>query len=286
MSRLTDAIKNGRFDGGQDTIGFLDPKYGGNNGYMINLGKDGDYREYLNNAAYIKRPVIPFVIQLPKFFDYMPNPKLLKETLIALLTTHVETIDGLNSTLTVETDSHAIGHAGEVQEEVIKVSRAASTVSMTFREKQGKPINRFFDTYIRYGMLDPDVGRPLVTTLSSYNAEGNLYTPDNYTITMLFVEPDFSHRHVQEAWLVTNMFPKTAGDVTGKSEVGKNGEMVTYTIEFSAITTSTAKVREFAQGFLDKLSVLNTVPDNLPLFVTNPDAGTQGVRDFNTDIDK
>ena len=58
------------------------------------------------------------------------------------------------------------------------------------------------------------------------------FTDDVYTI--LFVEPDFAHKEV-EAWLCTNMFPKAAGEVTGKRDLSAAGEMLTYSVEMPSM---------------------------------------------------
>ncbi len=288
--RLEKAVLDKNFAGGDESL--LDLRYGSQQGYIPHLGlKDGgkSYREWINNTAYVKRNIIPFVLQVPKFFDLLPNKKDLKETFISLIETHAETIDGLQSTVTIETDEHIVGAAGEMQEEVVKAVRARSTLSFTFREKAGKPINRFLDFIIRYGQMDPDTQRPLVTKLETYkNGNFGIYTSEQYSSTILFIEPDFAHKKVVEAWLCTNVFPKSAGEITGKRDLSAAGEMVVYSIEMASITMTNAAVRILAQDRLDNLSVLNTDPDELPLFVDKDNlesAVTDNKYNFNRDFD-
>jgi len=110
----------------------LDLRYGGQNGYFAkigNVGADGkNYEEWISNQAYIQRNIIPIVLRTPKFFNYMPDPAKWVETYKALIELHPLTITGLTSGLTVETDEHAIGGAGEMQEEITKVLREYQTL--------------------------------------------------------------------------------------------------------------------------------------------------------------
>jgi hypothetical protein len=291
--RLEAAVLDNDYLGNKENM--LDIKYGSQTGYVPRLGGGvgkNTYSEWINNTAYVKRNIIPFVLQTPKFFELMGGKKKrLQETYIALFETQAETIDGLQSTVAIETDEHIVGAAGEMQEEIIKATRTRSTVSYTFREKAGKPINRFLDFIIRYGQMDPDTQRPLVTKLSTYNGTNNgLYTPDMYSGTILFVEPDFAHKKVQEAWLCTNMFPKSAGEITGKRDLSAAGEMAVYTIEMASITVSNISTRVLGQKLLDKLDILNVDPDQLPLFVDKTGVAEQGRHDndynFNEDYEK
>lgn len=284
--RLTNAVTNKTFNDGTEERAMLDVRYGGQQGYMNNLGltdSSGTYREWINNSAYVQRNVIPFVLQTPRFFQYMPEQDRLNETLISILESHVETYDGLQRGITLETDEHAVGAAGEFQEEAVRATRARTTLSMTLREKQGKPFNRFLNMWITYGILDPDTQRPLATALDTYNGDVNdIWTPDQYTTTILFVEPDFAHRNVVEAWLCTNVFPKSDGEVTGRRDLQAAGEMKVYSIELSSITVSNAEVRAFGQDMLNKLSVLKTDPNTVPVFLdTDRPESSVATNEFN-----
>jgi len=265
MARIKDSIlqKKSAYAG---TSPVSDLRYGGQNGYMAKIGrvgKDGkNAEEWISNQAYVQRNIIPVVIRAPKFFNYMPEPKKWIETYKALIELHALTITGLNSGLTVETDEHAVGGAGEKQEEVTNVLRTRSTINTTYKEKVGKSIIKFLDYCIRYGMMDPDTKKPLVANImKNLDNDGGIYTADFYTGTILFIEPDVTHTVVNDAWLCTNVFPKSNGERTGKRDINSAGETIDISIDWSSITMSNEVVMDMADKVLKNLTVLNTLPD-------------------------
>ena len=269
MARIKEAVlsKNNVYAGTSPALNLL---YGGQNGILPKIGQVGpdgkSYDEWISNHAYIKKNVIPVVLKYPKFFDLMPDTQKWIDTYVTLLELHPLTIDGLTSGLSVTFDEHPVGGSGEQQEELTNVERARSNPSFTFKEKAGKSIQKFLNMYIRYGMMDPDVKKPLVTSLSGFDISkvGGMYTPDYYTGTVLFIEPDTTHKVVVDAWLCSNMAPKTDGDRTGKRDIRSAGEVPEYTIDFTAITLNNDSVIGFAQTILDKLTKLSQFPDLVP----------------------
>jgi len=244
----------------------LNLKYGGQNGYMSKIGRVGadgkTYEEWISNQSYVQRNIIPIVIRAPKFFNFMPEPKKWIDTYKALIELHPTSITGLQSGLTVAVDEHAVGGAGEMQEEITNVTRAKSAISMTYKEKAGKAITKFLDTLIRFGMMDPDTKKPLVANLiANISDVGGMYTPDFYSGTVLFIEPDVTQKVVVDAWLTTNMFPKTNGERTGKRDIHSAGESPELTIDWGGITMNNDAVLTMADTILAGLTVLNTSPD-------------------------
>ena len=286
MARIDNAVLDKAPGNVEETHKMIDATYGGQDGYMQNLGKDGKFSEWINNTAYVKRNVIPFVLQVPKFFKYMDDAKKLEGLLISVLETRCEKIDGLTSTVTLETDEHIIGAAGEMQEEAVRSQRARSTLTTSLRELEGLPINALLDLWITYGIMDPDTQRPKVTSLSSYDKDKtDVYTPDQYTMSMLFIEPDFSHRNVVKAYALTNMMPKSAGEITAGRDLSAAGEMSLYDIEWTSITVSNLQTRIYAQTLLDELTILKTDPNTVPLFLDDRDTAVKtATRTFNTPI--
>jgi len=267
MSRITDAIiGKGTAYATKDTP-VPDLKYGGMNGHFARIGRVGadgkTYDEWISNQAYVQRNIIPVVIRAPKFFNYMPEPEKWIEAYKALMELHPLTITGLTSGLTVDVDTHAVGGAGEEQEEVTNVKRAKSVVSTTFKEKANKAITKYLDAYIRYGIMDPDTKKPLVADLiDSIDAIGGMYTADFYTGTVLYVEPDVTQKYVVDSWLCTNLFPKSNGERTGKRDIHNAGEAPELTIEWGGITMNNNVVSDLAEKILKDLTVLTTIPDN------------------------
>ncbi len=262
--RLKEAVKD-KDQLGNDHVA-LNTRYGSQQGYMPALGGKTEggktFGEYINNAAHISRNVIPFVLEVPKFFDFFDTPKDWVETFIAIFEIHPETIDGLDATLTVEKDQHNIGGGGQVQHEITNVKRTETSVKYTIREKDGKPINRFLDLYIRYGIMDPDVKKPLITLMSKFEKK-ILYTPDYYTFSTLFVEPDITHTRVVEAYLIVNQSPNTAGTVTSKKDLQAAGEMLVYDIETGGIMIYNETIRKLGQTMLESLTITSVNPDKV-----------------------
>lgn len=265
MSRIKEAIlaKDTAYAGNSPV---LDLSKGGQNGYMAQLGmvdKDGKhYDAWISNQAYVKRNIIPVVLDYPKFFDFLKEKEKFISAYKALIELHPLTIDGLSSGLTVEVDEHAVGGAGEMQEEITNVTMARSSLSFTFKEKAGKAIQKFLDFIIRYGYMDPYTKKPLVSQfIDDMDKIGGAYTPDFYTGTVIFIEPDVLHKEVVDAWLCTNMFFKSNGERTGKRDVHTAGEAPELTIESSAITMNNDAVLKLANEILGKLTIINDIPD-------------------------
>ena len=266
MARITDAILN-KGVAYATTAPVADLKYGGQNAHFARIGRVGadgkSYDEWISNQAYIQRNIIPVVIRSPKFFNFMPEPEKWVDAYKALMELHPLTITGLTSGLTVDVDTHAIGGAGEEQEEVTNVKRTKSIVSTTYKEKANKSIMKYLDIYIRYGMMDPDTKKPLVSELiENIEDVGGMYTADFYTGTVLYIEPDITQKYVVDSWLSTNLFPKSNGERTGKRDLHNPGEAPELTIEWGGITMNNNVVTELAERILKDLTVLKTIPDN------------------------
>jgi len=292
MSRLKESVlSTGTAYAGHNNT--MDLANGGQNGHLARIGRvDADgkyYDEWISNQAYIRRNVIPVVLAYPEFMTYMPDSQKWIDAYKALIELHPLTIDGLSSGLTVETDEHAIGGAGEMQEEITNVVRARSSLAFTFKEKAGKSIQKYLDAVIRYGYMDPDTKKPLVIKhFLPAQSEIGIYTPNFYTGTVIFIEPDITHRSVVDAWLCTNMFFKSNGDRTGKRDIHSAGEMVELSIESTSITLNNEAVLTLADSILKKLTVLNKIPDVdliLPINEADPRLATTPGVGFNERVE-
>lgn len=246
----------------------IDPVFGGQNGRSPSLGYDDNgtlKSQWISNQGHVSRNIVAVVLQAPEFFNYMQSPEKWVETLKSLWELHAESIEGLNGSLTVETAEHPIGGAGEQQEEVTNVTRERTTLSLTTKDKMGKPFQTFLDMWIRWGIMDPDTKDPLVSTLRDIDL--GLYTANNYSATILFFEPDITNKWPVEAWLCANVFPKSKGELTGKKAITEGGELVELSIEWSSITVSDNSVKALAQSIMNDMSVFSQLPTNQPLFV-------------------
>jgi len=268
--RISGYKDNTGFDG-KNTSPRLNIQEAGYDGFLPNITKlvnNESVDMWIQNSAYISRNLIPVIVRTPKMFDVLVDNKLgdrLRNVYIAMMTHLPITIDGFKATVTLETAEHRVGAAGEMHEEFVKSTRERTTITKTYNEKLGKPINRFWDFIIRYGIMDPDTQSALITTLNikpNTLEKGGLLTADYYTGTILYIEPDMINKNVVEAYLCQNVAPKTAGEISSKRDLGASGELREYSIEFTSITTSNESVRAGAQAILDKMTIFNRNPDS------------------------
>jgi len=274
MSRLTDAIISGAYTRDIDRP-ILDLKYGGQHGWAPNL------TEWVSNQAYISRPLICILLEAPRMFTVMPDSQKWIGSLKALFELHARTIDGFNGGLKVDTEEHPVGGGGEQQQEVVNVTRERSQPKFTFIEKYGRPIQTLLEYWIRYGLMDPETKYALLGTMNKTEVKDLL--ADWYSATCLFMVPDPMHKKVDKAWLSTNMFPLSNGDITAKRDLTASQEMLTLDIEFSAISQYGLGVNQFAQNILDSTNLFNADPFMRPSFVNkiSPDveaAATNGYK--------
>jgi len=244
----------------------LDLQFGAHNGYAP------EYAEWVSNKAYVQRNMIALLIESPTGFRDLENPEKWTSTLRALVERHAIRITGLQSTLEVETvDSSPVGGGGEMHEDFTDVKRARSQPVFSWVEKDGRPINAFLEGWITNLIMDPETKVANISTTAKRPTD---MLADRYAMTVLFIEPDITHSKVINAWLSTNMFPKSAGDVTGRRDKTAAGETVTYDITFTAITQHSLGVMAFAQSMLDSISITNANPYLRPAFVQAVDSDT------------
>lgn len=240
-----------------------------------------NYAGYISNSRYIKRNIIAILVEAPRGFTYLPNSEDFIAALKAMVELHATTIEGLNSTLTVEFNDTLLGGGGEMLEDVLNVTRERSVPVFTWPEKYGRPIQLILETWIEQLMMDPDTKYPGI--ISEGNVAITDILPDFNAMTVMFIEPDPTHTKAEKAWLCTNMKPKSAGDNTGRREVGTGGEAVEHAIEFTAITQVGRGVLEWAQELLSEMNLTGMNPNRREAFldkitedVKKPDSGYDG----------
>jgi hypothetical protein len=91
---------------------------------------------------------------------------------------------------------------------------------------------------------------------------------DLYAFTMLFIEPDPTHRKVVKAALCTNMFPGDCPDWTMRMDKTSNMQLQQITIPFTAITQHGTGVRRVAQSVLDGISIKGANPHHRAAFIS------------------
>lgn len=279
MSRVTDAILGQKAFGRGSNQPMLDAAFGGQMGYAPVL------TEWVSNSAYVRKNVICVLLEAPRFFQYMPDPQKWIDTLKSLVELHARSIEGLNAGLTLEWDSHPVGGAGELQDEVIDSKRTRTEPVFTFVEKYGMPIQTFLYNWITYGIMDPDTKFALANTLEGARPDDML--PDQYTASMLFMEPDPSHKRVVKSWVVTNMAPKGTGEIVGKRDLTTAGEISNLTVDFTGIAQFNLGTNVFAQTILDKINMTNANPYLRPSLIEKiaPDVEAS-VKGYRTDVEQ
>lgn len=283
MSRVTDAILGQKAFGRGSNQPMLDATFGGQMGYAPNL------TEWVSNAAYVRKNLIVVLLEAPRFFQQMPDPQKWVDTLKSMVELHARTVEGLNAGITIEFDDHPVGGAGEMQSEIIDSKRTRSEVEMTFTEKYGNPLQTFLYNWMTYGMMDPDTKFALANTLDPANRPSDML-PDQYTCSMLFMEPDPSHHRVVKSWVGVGMAPRSTGDIVGKRDLTTAGEIQVLTVPWTGIYQFNLGTSLFAQTILDKINMTYANPYLRPSIVdkvsADVEASTKGYRSEVEDLGK
>lgn len=265
--RLNDAVISSKAHVQHAQAVAVDIRQGGQNGAMT------DFRGFVSNAAYVRKNVIPFLIEAPRAFRYMGNEEVWVGTLKSLIELHARSIEGLNMTLQVDFQDNAVGGAGEVQSDWSDTKRTPSTPTFSWVDKYGLVINQFFEAWITGLLGDPITKYP--TVISQGTDSPPDWLPDMRSATVLFVEPDPTHTKVQRAWLCCNMMPKTAGDAIGSRDLTQGGQFAEYSIEFTAMTQVGAGVNLFALKVLQSLNLSGLNPNLQQAFINDISADVQ-----------
>lgn len=264
MSRITDALLKNRAHSTMSTQPMLDLTYGGQNGWQPVL------TEWVNNQAYVRRQLVAVLLEAPRFFQYMPEPTKWVQTLKSLVELHPLRIEGLNAGLEVETAEHAVGGAGEMQKEFVNVTRARSDVTIAYSsDKYGNPIQTFLENWITYALMDPNTKTALVGTLADYPGD---MLADMYSMSVLFFEPDPTHRKVVRSWVTTNLFPTSTGEIIGKRDLTAGSELTELSINFGGISQYGLGTNLMAQQILDAININDANPWATPSFIQGRDS--------------
>lgn len=251
------------------------------------MGAAVDYNSWISNTPYVRRHLIALVIEVPSGFVDLDNPEIWRGCLKTLVETQAQSITGLNSQVDLTHEEVAVGGAGEMQETPSDSKRTRSTPTFTWVERYGKPISKFLRGWINLLIMDPNTKYPAV--LASKGRALTDILPDYNTMTVLFIEPDATGTQVVEAWLCTNMQPKSTGPIEGSRDITSPGQKVEMSIEFTAITQVGEGVNLFAQKRLDALHLGGMNPNQHKAFMNavSPDvnAAVKGYDDTLRDLE-
>ena len=282
-ARITEAV----YDSTEVNAGVspaLDLNYGGMMGVTPRYGFYDEkankyYGEWISATPYVRENVLPVLLTHPKFMDWLPNRERWLGMCKAVFETEAQSITGLKGAINVDTDSTSVGGAGAQFEVPTNVTLEQTSLSYTFKERMGRPFNKFFSFWIEYGIMDPHtkvakavkfLEDPTQLVDPRTGEEIKMYTPDFYTATVLFIEPSNNNTTVEKAWLVFNIFPKSAGAFEGSRDITTAKSTEEITIDFAGIGIHTAAVHALARAIMPKLVSLYEQPD---MHMTLPVAG-------------
>lgn len=234
------------------------------------MGWAPNQTNWASSQPYVGRNLISILMEPPRGFQVMPEPDKWILTLKSLVETVPTSITGLNAGLELTTDSVAYGGDGSVFEVPTDCKRVVTDVNMTFYERNGLPIFRYFDYWIRLFIMDPITKVAMVNTIPTSKVT-DLFA-DQYAMTMLFIEPDPSNRYVNQAWLVTNMFPKGTGENSAKRDMAGGMQRRDITIQFAGIAQYGVGVDAAAQAILDTYRITGADPHAREAFMRNVSA--------------
>lgn len=244
------------------------------NAAMVNLehgaqmGPSVDFRNFVSNAAYVRRNLIPFLLEAPRGFQDLSRPDLYVGALKALVELHPLNIEGLAAGITVAVTETPVGGAGEMQQDPTNVTRARTEPSFTWKEKYGSPIQKFLESWISQLIMDPNTKMPRVIAAGVRPSD---LLPDYYSMSVLFVEPDPSGTRVIRSWLCMNMFPLEGIEVTGRRNITEDMQEQEYTIRFSSMAQVGEGVDNFAQQMLNSLTFTGLNANTQASFVQSID---------------
>lgn len=259
MSRYTNPFIGNKVYGRGQASNTIDISQAGTMQFAPNLAN------LAANTPYVRRNVIPFLIEAPRFFQYAPDPELMVRCLKAMIENHTRTIDGLNQQLTVDTGEAPFGGSGERIQVATNVTRAVSNPTHGMWELQGRAISKFIKWWIQYGIGDENTKVPLVVSDGLVKAEN--YNQTFYGATVLYIEPDPTFTDVVSAWLCTNMFPTATPPWEGTKDASQLGQQLEISLEFTAMTDVSIGTQLFAREILQSLNVAGLNPNENPLWL-------------------
>ena len=240
------------------------------------MGHHTLFENMFANTAYVSRNLICVLVEAPKGFQYFDNPQEYIGALKVLVEMHARSWEGLQAGLTTEFTENAVDGSGQMQQDISNVTRARSTPTSVFLEKPGKPIRWFLENWITGLGMDPISKIPNVVAMSNGNKPTDMLS-DVTGATMLFFEPDPTFSFPNEAWLCTNMFPNTTGDVVGRRDLTAAGQNQEITVEWTAVTQHGVGVMNFAQRVMNSMNLAGTNPNMEDAFVRSISADVAAI---------
>lgn len=240
-------------------------------GPMLDLATGGQYGHqpnydtYISASPFARQNIIPVLLDAPRGMKYHSRSKEILAVLKHLMEVQPLSIEGLAAGLTVNTTEIPFGGSGEVLEEPTNVTRERSNLSYTFQERENRAISSFIEWWITEFIMVPE------SKIAGYTyGEGNDLTDrlaDFRGATMMYIEPDKTHRRIVRAWLGTNIYPKTTGPIEGARNMTNDLETPQLNVPFSGLFQHGRGVNDLAQELLSAISYTNANPNNRQAFI-------------------
>lgn len=238
---------------------------------MVDIRRGGqfgwhhDMKGIVNATPYVSNNLICKVLSSPRGFNDLPeHSEIWHGSFKALFELHPLTIDGLNSTISVNWAEAAFGGTGEMIEAPSGATRERSTVSMTFNEKYGLPITHMLEQYQRLFIMDEETKHPGISLLVDNVGDGLL---DYYTWTMIFIEPDRYMERAIRTWLVANMAPKTMPEKTGKRDKNSDQDLLEISVDFTGVTQIGYAVDKLGDNIIKSMRQTHADPLRAPAYL-------------------
>lgn len=230
----------------------------------VNLGHGGQLgwapriKAILNSQPYVRQNLICILLRVPTGFLSMRNPQLWISALRSLFEERMEQWQGFNSTINVDFAESAIDGGGNFFEVPSDAKITRTSPSSSVDEVYGKAISKLMKAWIEYLIMHPQSKYPMINTIEGVSITDML--ADRYSATALFFEPSPDFRTVQDAWLVTNMMPKSSGEISGERSITNGSDKQTLNYEWTGITQSTSGVIVLAQQILNNINITGANP--------------------------
>lgn len=193
--------------------------------------------------------------QLPNYADWVAKKRYVPRNMICAF---IKGAEGMDEKLTAalkeifelrcsNMEGFQSGHdVGLTQDGVVAMAPFTPRPVMYISEVEGKPINAALTKWAQ----DHVIGKKPADIKDG--------------VELLFIEPDATHRHVVDAWLMTGVWPGN----TGKTEVNRDlagiRDPQMYEIQLAGnVQYGTPEVRALAQQKLDEYQQLNRNPYSL-----------------------
>lgn len=231
------------YSGKYNTVNTLNSGQLGMGRHLATL--DGATPLYNSNAYAV-------VLSLPNILGDAGG-KILK----SLVERHAKTIDGIESSVSLDAVEGFTFQDGQPLEIPGKATVNSISPSITFPEYSGRPVRSFWKMYSEL-LVNPHTQH---SSIGSYlpseqiDSQGPLVI-SNYSFSMLMIQYDWTMlpENITDAAMVINMWPKEVPAVSFKRDMSSGAEQQEVSIPFSGIIINNAQTRNLAIKLAEQMS--------------------------------